>query len=330
MGTNSFRGAILLPRKVGVQLVHSSTTSNFNMAKAQVEAFYETVSGTICYVVYDEATKAAAIIDSVLDYFPNSGSTGTQFSDKVLAFVREKALNVEWVLETHVHADHITASPYLKAQLGGKPRTAIGKRIPIVQKTFANIYNNHDWRTDGSQWDHLLDDDEIIKIGNIAMKVFWTPGHTPDHLSYLIEGDCVFTGDSLFMPDSGTARCDFPNGSAEQLWDSIQRILALDPHTRVFVGHDYAPDGRKPMYEATVEQEKQGNIHVKEGTTKDEFVGFRVKRDGTLDHPRFIIPAIQVNAIAGYFPRPESNGAVYLKYPVNILKAGAGVVPIEQ
>lgn len=287
---------------------------------AQVDTFFEPDSSTACYVVSCKTTKVAAIIDSVLDYNHNSGTTSTKFADKLLAHVREHGLHVKWILETHAHADHLTAAPYLKHQLEGKPITAIGELITGVQATFKKIYNSAHMKTDGKQWDRLLRDGDHLELGTHVIEVLWTPGHTPDHLAYLIKDDAVFTGDSLFMPDQGTARCDFPNGSAEQLFASIRRLLSLPATTRVFVGHDYAPGGRAHAFETTVEAERLGNIHAKEGTSEADFVAMRKTRDGTLDHPKLLIPAIQVNLQAGFFPPSDDNGHIYLRLPVNVLK----------
>jgi len=301
------------------------------MTQVLVDTFFESDSSTACYIVSCKASKEAAIIDSVLDYNHNSGTTSTKFADKLLTHVREHQLNIKYVLETHAHADHITAAPYLKKQLGGSPATAIGELITGVQKTFQHIYNTPDWRTDGSQWDRLLTDGDRLELGNHTIEALWTPGHTPDHLSYLIRDDCIFTGDSLFMPDQGTARCDFPNGSSEQLWQSIQKIFSLIPTTRVFVGHDYAPGGRPHAFETTIEQQRKANVHVKEGTVKADFLATRESRDKTLDHPKLLIPALQVNLLAGYFPKPEDNDGVYLRFPINVLKpaANTGVFSLE-
>eukprot|EP00808_Paulinella_micropora_P029514 g2231.t1 len=301
------------PAHVTVQL------STINMSKAEVKCYYEKDSGTAQYIVSCPKTKKAAIIDSVLDYDSAAGSTSTLSADKLVEYVTEQKLTVDWILETHAHADHLTAAPYLKKKLGGKAKICIGALIPKVQATFDKIYAAQ-WKTDGSQFDKLFQADEKFKIGDLEVTAMHAPGHTPDHLAYHIPGDAIFTGDSMFMPDSGTARCDFPNGSAEELWNTTQKILALPPTTRVFVGHDYGKGGaRDPAWETTVAEEKKGNIHVKDGSTKKEFVEFRATRDGTLGHPRLIIPAIQVNLMAGKFPKPDASGQIFLKSPVNLM-----------
>lgn len=296
--------------------------------KAAVQALYEKVSGTITYVVSCPETKQAVIVDPVLDFDAASGSTSTAHADKILKLVSEAGLTVLYCLETHAHADHLTASPYLKQQLQNKPKIGCGKLITQVQQTFQKIYNN-DMKTDGSQFDCLFEAGEKFSVGNLQFEALHTPGHTPDHMSYHVPGDCVFVGDSIFMPDSGTARCDFPGGSSTTLWSSVQKILSLPEDTKIFVGHDYGPGGREPAWETTVGAQKKGNIHVSEGKEEKEFVEWRANRDGTLNHPRLLIPSIQVNIQGGRFPKADSNGAVYLRVPINVIKAGAGVVSVE-
>ena len=261
------------------------------------------------------ASKAAAIIDSALDYDPKSGRTGHAFADRLIEHVQAKGLTVEWVLETHIHADHLSAAPYLKERLGG--RIAIGRNIDKVQSTWKTIYNAEpSFRTDGSQFDHLFEDGETFRIGGLEAQAIHTSGHTPADMSYRI-GDAVFVGDSLFMPDFGTARCDFPGGSAETLWASIRRLLDLPPETRMFVGHDYAPGGRDYAWETTVAEQRASNKHVHDGVTKEDFVRMRTERDRELDMPVLLLPSIQVNMRAGDLPPAEDNGVRYLKIPLD-------------
>lgn len=286
--------------------------------KPDVKAFFDEDTFTVSYVVTDPATKACAIVDSVLDYDPNSGRTKTASAEAVIAYVKDKGLKVEWILETHVHADHLSAAPFLKKHLGGK--TAIGFNIKTVQGVFKKIFNAEDsFHTDGSQFDHLLKDGEEFSVGTIKAKAIHTPGHTPACMTYLI-GDAGFVGDTLFMPDYGTARCDFPGGDARQLYRSIQKILALPEDTRLFMCHDYkAPNRDTYIWETTVGDEKRNNIHVHEGVSEDAFVKMRTERDATLDMPRLILPSVQINMRAGDFPPAEDNGTSYLKIPLNAL-----------
>lgn len=270
-------------------------------------------------MVSDPSTKACAIIDSVLDYDAASASTSTIHADKIIAYVKEQGLTVEWILETHVHADHLTAAQYLKATLGGK--IAMSHKIAMVQKTFAAIYHLDikQWNTQ-QMFDHLFEDYEKFQIGSIEAYNIPTPGHTPACLSYVI-GDAVFVGDTLFMPDYGTARCDFPKGSASTLFDSIQSLYQLPEKTRVFLCHDYLPEKRDTyMCKTDIQTQKKHNIHVHEGTTKAEFVEMRNKRDALLSMPELILPSIQINMKAGQFPEPEDNGVSYLKLPLNYFK----------
>jgi glyoxylase-like metal-dependent hydrolase (beta-lactamase superfamily II) len=282
-----------------------------------VEAFFDPETWTATYVVYEAPESAAAIIDSVLDFDPKSGRTGTGAADRVIAFVREHGLRVEWILETHAHADHLSAAPYLRQHLGGK--IGIGEHIRAVQKVFKPIFNlEPDFRLDGSQFDRLFAHGEVFAIGKLAARVMHVPGHTPADLAYQI-GDAVFVGDTLFMPDVGTARCDFPGGDARTLYHSIHRILALPPQTRLFMCHDYPPDGRGPEWETTVAGQRARNIHVRDGVSEDAFVAMRTKRDATLAMPTLILPSIQVNIRAGELPPPDDNGVRYLKLPLNTL-----------
>lgn len=283
-----------------------------------VKAFFDEATHTVSYVVSDPETRHCAIIDSVLDYDPKSGRTSTRSADAIIDFVRAGDLKVGWILETHAHADHLSAAPYLQERLGGK--TAIGTYIREVQTIFKGIFDAEDeFRTDGSQFDHLFADGESFKIGTINARVMHTPGHTPACLTYII-GDAAFVGDTLFMPDYGTARADFPGGDARTLFRSIEKIFALPEKTRLFMCHDYGAPGRTEFaWETTVGEERANNIHVKEGTSEDAFVAMREARDATLDMPVLILPSVQVNMRAGHFPPVEANGISYLKIPINAL-----------
>jgi len=284
-----------------------------------VKDFFHEDTNTFSYVVRDPATKACAIIDSVLDYDPASASTSTVHADKIIAYIKEQGLTVEWILETHVHADHLTAAQYLKAELGGK--IAMSQKISVVQETFGAIYH-----LDIKQWnaqqlfDYLFEDHESFQIGTLKAYNIPTPGHTPACLSYVI-GDAVFVGDTLFMPDYGTARCDFPRGSAEQLYDSVQSLFQLPENTRVFLCHDYLPETRESyVCESDIQTQKTQNIHIHQGVSKAEFAQMRNQRDSGLSMPKLILPAIQINMKAGQFPEPEQNGVSYLKLPLNYFK----------
>ncbi len=284
----------------------------------QVTAFFDEATFTVTYIVRDPNSKKCAIVDSVLDFDYASGHTDTRSADTVIAYVKEQGLEVEWLLETHVHADHLSAAPYLQRELGGK--IAIGENIRIVQDTFGKVFNEGtEFQRDGSQFDALFTDGDSFHIGQMRGDVLHTPGHTPACLTYVI-GDAAFVGDTLFMPDFGTARCDFPGGSADMMWDSVQKILALPDDTRIFVGHDYKAEGRDTYaWETTVGEQKRLNKHVGEGKSKEDFVAARNARDGQLGMPRLIVPSLQVNMRAGQMPKPEENGTVYLKVPVNTL-----------
>ena len=286
------------------------------MTDATIRSFFDPATYTVTHVVSDPATKRAAIIDSVLDYDPKSGRTATRSADAVIAHVREAGLTVDWHLETHAHADHLSAAPYLKAQLGG--RIAIGEHIRDVQRVFKGLFNAADLRTDGGEFDHLFQDGETFAIGQLQARVLHTPGHTPACVSYVVGRD-AFVGDTLFMPDYGTARCDFPGGDARVLYQSIRKLLALGDDLRLHLCHDYMPGGREVRWETTAGEERQGNIHVREGVTEDEFVQMRTARDRTLDMPVLMLPAVQVNARAGRLPPAEDNGISYLKIPLNAL-----------
>ncbi|RIJ29607.1 MBL fold metallo-hydrolase [Henriciella algicola] len=288
------------------------------MRKPDVKGFFDEATNTISYVVWDKATKQAAIVDSLLDFDQASGRTKTDSADVMIAFVKEAGLTVDWIIDTHVHADHLTAAPYIKSQLGG--RTGIGEHIATVQKVFGEIFNEgQEFHTDGSQFDHLFKDGETYKIGNIDARAIHTPGHTPACMSHLI-GDALFVGDTIFMPDFGTARCDFPGGDAGTLYDSIQKLFALPGDTRVFLCHDYKAPGRDEyVWETTIAEEKAHNKHVHTGISKEEFVKMRIERDATLAMPKLILPSVQINMRAGEMPPAEENGKRYMKIPINAL-----------
>ncbi len=287
------------------------------MASPDVNAFFDEATNTITYVVADPETAHCVVIDPVLDYDAAAGRTSTDSVDEVIRFIRDRKLDLDLVLETHVHADHLTAAPVLKREL--LSRTAIGADIKSVQEVFSGVFNLSDVATDGSQFDELLADGDEIRVGNISGKVMHTPGHTLACNTYVI-GDAAFIGDTLFMPDFGTARCDFPGGDAEALYDSIQRIFALPDDTRLFLCHDYkGPDRDEYAWETTVAEQRQNNVHIHDGTSKEAFVAFRKERDAQLDMPKLILPSIQVNIRAGDMPAAESNGVSYMKIPVNSL-----------
>ena len=290
------------------------TTHN---TQAIVHGIFDKATWTVTYIVHSGVGSACAIIDSVLDYDPKSGRTSTTSADKVVAYVQANQLQVAWILETHAHADHVSAAPYLKKHLGGK--TAIGTRITQVQKVFKGIFNlETSFKEDGSQFDQLLDSDEEFKVGELIGKVLFVPGHTPACVAYQF-GDAVFVGDTLFMPDVGTARCDFPGGDAQALYVSTRKILSLPPETRLFMCHDYPPNDRTISFETTVAEQRAKNIHVHDGITEAQFVEMRTKRDATLDMPVLILPAVQINIRAGELPPKESNGVSYLKIPLDAL-----------
>ncbi|MGE8540941.1 MAG: MBL fold metallo-hydrolase [Acinetobacter sp.] len=286
------------------------------MLTAWVQEFFDENSNTFSYVVTDPKTQKCAVIDSVLDYDAASASISTAHVDCILAFIQQNSLSVEWILETHVHADHLTAAQYIKEKTGGK--IAIGHHIKQVQQVFSAIYNFDVKYFNAHQvFDHLFQDHESFKIGDLNAYCIPTPGHTPACLSYVVE-DAVFVGDTLFMPDYGTARCDFPKGSASMLFDSVQQLFHLPEHMRVFLCHDYLPENRdRYQCETTIQEQKQGNVHIHQGVTKAEFVEMRTRRDASLSMPKLILPAIQINMNAGRMPEPESNGQRYLKLPLN-------------
>lgn len=285
----------------------------------QVTAFFDEATYTVSYVVRQPDGPHAAIVDSVLDFDPKSGRTSHQYADRIIEFVRQHRLTIDWILETHAHADHLSAAPYLKATLGG--RIGIGERISEVQRTFKTIFNlEKTFNTDGAQFDHLFRDGEEFRIGGMAARVMHTPGHTPADVSYVI-GDAVFVGDTLFMPDYGTARADFPGGDARRLYRSIRRLLEeLPAEARLFLCHDYKAPGREYYaWETTVAEERAHNLHVRDGIGEEEFVALRTERDKTLPMPVLLLPSVQVNVRAGHLPPPEDNGVRYLKIPVDLI-----------
>jgi len=285
---------------------------------AHVEPFFDPATFTYSYVVSDPETRQCAVIDSVLDYDPASGRTSHATAQRLVDYVRKQDLKVQWLLETHVHADHLSAAPYLKQQLGG--RMAIGDRITVVQNTFGKLFNaGTEFATDGRQFDHLFQDEETFQVGNVPARAIHTPGHTPACMTYVI-GDAAFVGDTLFMPDYGTARCDFPGGDARTLYRSIQKLFALPGETRVFMCHDYKAPGRDEfLYETTIAAEREHNVHVHSGISEQQFVDMRTARDATLAMPTLILPSVQINMRGGELPAPESNGTRYLKIPLDVL-----------
>ena len=287
----------------------------------QIEAYFDTGTSTVSYLVLDPDSKRCALIDSVLDYDPKSGRTRTTNADRLVARVRELGATVDWILETHAHADHLSAAAYLKKMLGGQ--TGIGEQIAQVQAIFGQIFNaGPAFATDGRQFDRLFADGDNFSTGRLNFQVMHTPGHTPACVSYLVsdgEEQAVFVGDTLFMPDTGTARCDFPGGDARTLYRSIRRLLELPEQTRLYLCHDYPPNAREVTYVTTVGDQRRGNIHVRDGLGEDDFVALRTRRDATLEMPVLLLPAIQVNMRCGAFPEPEDNGVRYLKIPLNAL-----------
>ncbi|MGQ7248055.1 MBL fold metallo-hydrolase [Halomonas sp. V046] len=286
------------------------------MTKAQITHFFDEPTNTFSYVVRDPGSRCCAIIDSVLDFDYAAGRTGTDSADDIMAFVQREGLEVQWVLETHVHADHLSAAPYLRDHLGGK--TAIGANITVVQDVFGKVFNaGSEFSRDGSQFDRLFEDGDEFSIGALRCRVMHTPGHTPACLTYVM-GEAAFVGDTLFMPDYGTARCDFPGGDARALYRSIQRVLALSDTTRLFLCHDYKAPGRDAFcHETTVGDQRRDNVHVRDGIDEEEFVAMRTERDATLNMPGLILPSVQVNMRAGRMPAAEADGRVYLKVPVD-------------
>lgn len=298
-------------------LIHATEQiSQAQKNRPVIKAFFDQPTYTVTYVVHDMETKCAAIIDSVFDFDPASGRTSFESADEVIAYVTANDLTVEWLLETHAHADHLSAAPHLQEKLGGK--IAIGEHIVTVQDVFGKLFNaGTEFQRDGSDFDHLFADADTFKIGNIDVTVMHVPGHTPACIAYVI-GDAVFVGDTMFMPDYGSARADFPGGDARQLYRSMRRIMSLPDSTRLFMCHDYLPAGRTEyVWETTVAAERQNNIHAHDGISEDDFVDMRTARDKTLDMPRLILPSVQVNMRAGHLPPPEDNGVRYLKVPLN-------------
>ena len=286
-------------------------------SQPQVQAFFDPATWTVTYVVFDHPGGHCAIVDPVLDYDPKAGRTRTTSAGKVVDFVRAQQLTVQWILETHAHADHLTAAHHLRDVLGGQ--IAIGAAITQVQKVFKGIFHlEPGFQADGRQFDHLFSDGEAFSIGSLQARALAVPGHTPACMAYQI-GDAAFVGDTLFMPDVGTARCDFPGGNAHTLYQSIRRLLALPPATRLFMCHDYPPAGREPAWQTTVAEQRAGNIHVHDGVSEDEFVAMRKRRDATLEMPVLILPSVQVNIRAGDLPPKDGNGVAYLRIPLNAL-----------
>lgn len=284
--------------------------------RPQVKGFLDPITYTISYVVSDPESRACAIIDPVLDFDMASGRSSHHCADLLIDYVRDNALDLTWILETHVHADHLSSAPYIQQKLGG--RIAIGKHVTQTQNTFGQLYNEKEtFARDGSQFDYLFEDEEVLRIGTMDCRVMYTSGHTPACVTYVC-GDAAFVGDTLFMPDYGTARCDFPGGDARQLYRSIQKIYHLPDDTRLFMCHDYAPGGRDHVWQSSVRQEKDHNIHINQQISEDEFVRMREQRDKTLGMPQLIIPSIQVNMRAGRMPEPENNGKIYLKIPCDV------------
>jgi glyoxylase-like metal-dependent hydrolase (beta-lactamase superfamily II) len=286
-----------------------------------IQHLFDPVTWTLTYVVYDELEKVGVVIDSVTDFDPKSGWTSFRSCEQVAAFIDASKLRILYVMDTHAHADHLTGMSFFARRY--KARRVIGDKITLVQETFRDVFNlGAGFAVDGRQFDVLLRDGQTLTVGSLRIEGIHTPGHTPACMTYRI-GDAVFVGDVIFMPDYGTARCDFPKGSADVLYDSIQRLYALPDSTRVLTGHDYQPGGRPLRFESTIDEEKRANVHLREGTPRTEFVAFRRKRDATLDLPNLIIPSVQVNIRAGERPEPESNGVSYLKVPLNLLRSSA-------
>lgn len=288
--------------------------------KPEVTAFFDKRTWSLQYVVADPGAGKCAIVDPVLDFDEKSGATATHNADNLLAFVKSRDLTVQWILDTHPHADHFSAADYLKRRTGAP--TAIGEKVVEVQRLWKEIYNLPDFPADGSQWDKLFSEGERFSVGDIPVQVLFSPGHTLASVTYVI-GDAAFVHDTLFMPDGGTARADFPGGSARRLWRSIQEILSLPDETRLFTGHDYQPGGREPRWESTVAEQRAGNIHIAKCRTEEEFVELRQARDRTLPMPKLILHALQVNMNGGRLPEPEANGKRYLKFPLDALEGAA-------
>ncbi len=282
-----------------------------------IQAFFDPATWTVSYVVFDEPGGSCAIIDPVLDYDPKAGRTKTHSADKLIAFIKAQRLAVSWILETHAHADHLSSAHYLKQKVDGK--TAIGDHIPTVQKVFKELFNmESEFSPDGRQFDHLLSDGEVFQVGKLSAKAISVSGHTPADMAYQFD-DAIFIGDTLFMPDVGTARADFPGGDARQLYRSIRKLLNFPAETRLFMCHDYPPNYRPAQWQSTVAEERAHNIHVHDGVSEDEFVTMRTKRDATLEMPVLLLPSVQVNVRAGQMPPAEDNGTTYFKIPINVI-----------
>jgi glyoxylase-like metal-dependent hydrolase (beta-lactamase superfamily II) len=294
------------------------------MSTMHIESFFDPATSTFSHILADLPARQCALIDSVLDYDPKSGRTSTASADRLVARVKELGLNVQWLLETHVHADHLSAAPYLQQQLGGQ--LAIGAHITTVQNVFGKLFNaGTEFARDGSQFDRLLADGDCLQVGHLHVQAMHTPGHTPACMSYVVTDageparQVAFVGDTLFMPDYGTARCDFPGGSASTLFQSIQKVLSLPDSTQLYLCHDYPPEGREPQCVTTVAEQKKTNVHVHQGVMEEAFVKMRQARDATLSMPVLMLPSVQVNMRAGHMPPPEGNGTTYLKIPINAL-----------
>ncbi|MFY7982370.1 MAG: MBL fold metallo-hydrolase [Limnohabitans sp.] len=294
------------------------------MSTMHIESFFDPATSTFSHILADLPARQCALIDSVLDYDPKSGRTSTASADRLVARVKELGLNVQWLLETHVHADHLSAAPYLQQQLGGQ--LAIGAHITTVQNVFGKLFNaGTEFARDGSQFDRLLADGDRLQVGHLHVQAMHTPGHTPACMSYVVTDageparQVAFVGDTLFMPDYGTARCDFPGGSASTLFQSIQKVLSLPDSTQLYLCHDYPPEGREPQCVTTVAEQKKTNVHVHQGVMEEAFVKMRQARDATLSMPVLMLPSVQVNMRAGHMPPPEGNGTTYLKIPINAL-----------
>lgn len=282
-----------------------------------IKSFFDQATWTFTYVIYERDQSSCVIIDPVLDYDPKAGRTSTHAADVVIDFILTHQLETEWILETHAHADHLSAAQYLKEKLGG--RVAIGEQIKTVQRVFKSVFNlEESFNTEGAQFDDLLTDNEVVQFGNLSFQCLFVPGHTPACMAYKI-GDAIFVGDTMFMPDVGSARCDFPGGDAKALYASVHKLLSYPPETRLFMCHDYPPNDRAIKFETSVSEQKKNNIHLKDGITEQEFVAMRSKRDATLEMPVLILPAVQINIRAGQLPPKENNGVAYLKIPLNAL-----------
>ena len=295
-------------------------TATTSVTAMHIEPFFDAVTGTVSYVLADKASAQAAVIDPVLDFEPKSGTLSSESADRIIDYVRSQGWQLQWILETHAHADHLSAAQHIRHHLGGK--VAIGEHIRDVQAVFRKIFHfERSFLPDGSQFDHLVKDGERLPLGNLTLTAMHVPGHTPADMAYAVE-DAVFVGDTLFMPDVGTARADFPGGNASTLYQSIQQLLALPPQTQIFVCHDYPPAGRKPAWQTSVQAQRAGNIHVRDGISEAEFVQMRTARDATLDMPTLILPSVQVNVRAGKLPPAEGDGRCYVQLPINAFAKG--------